>query len=111
LKATSVVTAAVFVGSEFQSWIVRGKKEYGHTLESVQSAKYLGCLISSELRWTKHINSIFGKANKTLVFQRRNLNIGSTTVKQNAYHVSGGSFWWYKSFLFANSDIFVVCFI
>ena len=58
---------------------------HGHTLESVQSAKYLGCLISSELRWTKHINSIFGKANKTLVFQRRNLNIGSTTVKQNAY--------------------------
>jgi hypothetical protein len=28
LKATSVVAAAVFVGSEFQSRIVRGKKEY-----------------------------------------------------------------------------------
>ena len=30
---------------------------HGHTLESVESAKYLGCLISSDLRWTKHINS------------------------------------------------------
>jgi hypothetical protein len=29
---------------------------HGRTLESVESAKYLGCLISSDLRWTKHIN-------------------------------------------------------
>ena len=55
-------------------------------LRNVESAKYLGCLISSDLRWTKHINSICGKANKTLGFLRRNLNIGSTTVKQNAYN-------------------------
>jgi hypothetical protein len=59
---------------------------YMDTLESVESAKYLGCLISSDLRWTKHINSICGKANKTLGFLRRNLNIGSATVKQNAYN-------------------------
>ena len=59
---------------------------HGHTLESVESAKYLGCLISSDLCWTKHVNSICGKANKTLGFLRRNLNIGSTTVKQNAYN-------------------------
>ena len=55
-------------------------------LRNVESAKYLGCLISLDLRWTKHINSICGKANKTLEFLRRNLNIGSTTVKQNAYN-------------------------
>ena len=36
--------------------------------------------------WTNHINSICGKANKTLGFLRRNLNIGSTTTKQNAYN-------------------------
>jgi hypothetical protein len=59
---------------------------HGHTLESVESATYLGCLISSDLRWTKHINSICGKANKTLGFLRRNLKIGSTTVKQNAHN-------------------------
>ena len=55
---------------------------HGHILESVESAKYLDCLISSLLRWTKHINSICGKANKILGFLRRNLYIGSTTVKK-----------------------------
>jgi hypothetical protein len=52
----------------------------------VNNAKYLGCLIASDLRWTNHINSICDKANKTLGFLRRNLNIGSTTTKQNAYN-------------------------
>ena len=62
-------------------------KLHGQTLKSVNNAlKYLGCLITSDLRLTNHINSICGKANKTLGFQRRNLNIGSTTTKQNAYN-------------------------
>jgi hypothetical protein len=61
-------------------------KLHGQTLKSVNNAKYLGCLITSDLRWTNRINSICGKANKTLGFQRRNLNIGSTTTKQNAYN-------------------------
>jgi hypothetical protein len=58
---------------------------HGQTLKSVNTAKYLGCLITSDLCWTKYINSICGKANKTLEFLHRNLNIGSTTTKQNAY--------------------------
>ena len=57
---------------------------HGQTLKSVNNAKYLGCLITSDLRWTNHINSICGKANKTLGFLHRNLNIGTT--KQNAYN-------------------------
>jgi len=61
-------------------------KLHGQTLKSVNNAKYLGCLITSDLCWTNHINSIFGKANKTLGFLHRNLNIGSTTTKQNAYN-------------------------
>jgi hypothetical protein len=54
-----------------------------HILESVNNAKYLGCQITSDLRWSDHIN-ICGKANRTLGFLQRNLNIGSTSVKENA---------------------------
>jgi hypothetical protein len=38
-----------------------------------------------DLKWESHINNICGKANKTLGFLRRNLNIGSTSVKEQAY--------------------------
>jgi hypothetical protein len=48
-------------------------------------AKYLGCQITSDLRWSDHVNNICGKANRTLGFLRRNLNVGSTSVKENAY--------------------------
>jgi hypothetical protein len=58
---------------------------HGHILESVNIAKYLGCQITSDLRWSDHINNICGKANRTLGFLRRNLNVGSTSVKENAY--------------------------
>jgi hypothetical protein len=49
----------------------------------VESAKYLGCTFTSDLRWND--NNICNKANRTIGFLKRNLNIGSTTVKQNAY--------------------------
>ena len=55
-------------------------KLHGKT-KSVNNAKYLGCLITSDLRWTNYIISICGKVNKILGFLRRNLNIGSTTTK------------------------------
>ena len=58
---------------------------HGHILESVNIAKYLGCQITADLRWSDHINNICGKANRTLGFLRRNLNVGSTSVKENAY--------------------------
>ena len=48
-------------------------------MESVDKAKYLGVTISEDL------NNICGKGNKTLGFLRRNLNIGSTSVKEHAY--------------------------
>jgi hypothetical protein len=47
-------------------------------LESVDKAKYMGVTISKDPNWEGHINNICGKANKTLGFLRRNLNIGST---------------------------------
>jgi hypothetical protein len=42
------------------------------------------CQITSDLRWSDHVNNICGKANRTLGFLRRNLNVGSTSVKENA---------------------------
>jgi hypothetical protein len=51
-------------------------------LESVDKAKYLGITISEDLKWESHI---CGKANKTLGFLCLNLNIGSTSVKEQAY--------------------------
>ena len=58
---------------------------HGHELKHVQALKYLGVNISHDLRWDTHINSIIGKANKTLGFIRRNLNIGNIKTKQQAY--------------------------
>ena len=58
---------------------------HGHQLEYVDKAKYLGVTIQSDLKWDSHINSITTKANKTLGFLRRNINISSTTVKEHAY--------------------------
>ena len=49
-------------------------KLHGHNLEVVPSGKYLGVTISEDLRWTNHIHSTVGKANRTLGFLRRNLS-------------------------------------
>jgi hypothetical protein len=38
---------------------------HGHSLEHVTSAKYLGCTITSDLKWGPHINNICNKANST----------------------------------------------
>ena len=58
---------------------------HGHVLEHVTSAKYLGINITSDLRWGEHIAKVCNKANRTIGFLRRNLNISSTEVKENAY--------------------------
>ena len=58
---------------------------HGHTLTSVRSAKYLGCTFITGLRWNEHINNICNKANRTIGFLKRNLNISATSVKENAY--------------------------
>ena len=58
---------------------------HGHTLDHVTKAKYLGVTISSDLEWESHINNITKKANNTLVFLKRNLNISSVFMKEQAY--------------------------
>ena len=45
----------------------------GIDLENVESIKYLGVLITSDLRWKTHISNVCTKTNRTLGFLRRNL--------------------------------------
>ena len=47
--------------------------------------KYLGVQISRDLRWDKHIDYITSKANSTLGFLRRNINISNPRIKQQSY--------------------------
>ena len=58
---------------------------HGQVLQHVTSAKYLGVTIQSDLKWNTHINNICKKANNTLGFLKRNLNINSASVKEQAY--------------------------
>ena len=57
---------------------------HGHTLEVVDSIKYLGVSISEDLIWKIHIDTV-NKANKTLGFIRRNLGDCTASVKAAAY--------------------------
>jgi hypothetical protein len=58
---------------------------HGHILEHDTSAKYLGCTISSDLKWVKHISTICSKANNTISFLKRNINISNKSIKEKAY--------------------------
>ena len=42
-------------------------------LENVESIKYLGVTITSDLKWNSHIRIVCSRANRTLGFLRRNL--------------------------------------
>ena len=56
----------------------------GHTHETTDSAKYLGVAIKKDLSWNTHIENICARASETLGFLRRNLKIGSTSIKHIA---------------------------
>ena len=60
-------------------------KLHGHTLEVVDSGKYLGVSMSSDLSWHTHIDTTKAKASKTLGFLRRNLSECTKQVKSAAY--------------------------
>ena len=57
----------------------------GTALENVDSIKYLGVTITNDLKWNTHITNICTKANRTLVFLRRNLFSCLQDVKEAAY--------------------------
>ena len=58
---------------------------HGHQLEQVQSAKYLSVSITSDMKWSEPIANICKKANNTLSFLKRNLNISNSNLKDKAY--------------------------
>ena len=58
---------------------------HGHSLSHVDSAKYLGVTITKDLSWNKHINNAAIKANNTLSFLKRNVQINNASLKTTAY--------------------------
>ena len=56
----------------------------GTHLENVESIKYLGITITSDLRWNTHVSIVCTKANRTLGFLRRNLYSCRQEVKEAA---------------------------
>ncbi|XP_072023338.1 uncharacterized protein [Amphiura filiformis] len=58
---------------------------HNHTLEEVDSAKYLGVNISKNLSWNHHINSVTNKANATRAFLQRNLHQCPRKTKEMCY--------------------------
>ena len=58
---------------------------HGQILERVKSIGYLGLTIQAGGQWNEHIENIAQKGNRLLGFLRRNLTIGSKTIKGQAY--------------------------
>jgi hypothetical protein len=54
-------------------------------LQPTNSAKYLGITLSSNLNWNEHICNVANKGNRTLGFLKRNLQVSSTSIKEQAY--------------------------
>ena len=57
----------------------------GTVIENVESIKYLGVTITSDLKWNSHIRNVCSKANSTLGFLWRNLFSCPQDVKEAAY--------------------------
>ena len=58
---------------------------HGHVLKHVDCVKYLGVHINKQLNWNTHINHTTSKADKSLNFLRRNINVSNPTIKGRAY--------------------------
>ena len=57
----------------------------GTALENVDSIKYLGVTITSDLKWISLIRNVCSKTNRTLGFPKRNLFSCPRDVKEAAY--------------------------
>ena len=57
----------------------------GQQLEAVCSHKYLGVILSDNLKWNRHIDAATAKASSIIGFLRRNLHNAPRNVKLQAY--------------------------
>ena len=58
----------------------------GQVLSSVvPEARYLVIMVTDELSWSSHVQSIYSKANSTFAFLRRNLRRCLTKLEESAY--------------------------
>ena len=58
---------------------------HGQQLEHITAARQLGVSITSDMKWNQHISNICKKANNTMSFLKRNLNIRNANIKKKAY--------------------------
>ena len=54
-------------------------------ISETDSAKYLGVVIDSKLKWTNHYSNLIKKCNCTLAFIKRNLSNSPIFVKKQCY--------------------------
>lgn len=57
----------------------------GHPLSSVKSCKYLGVILTSDLRWNEHVSYITKKAMQKLGYMRRTLRNSTQEIKLLAF--------------------------
>lgn len=60
-------------------------KMHGHTLETVNSAKYIGANVHKSLTWTQHISQITKRTNSTSASFRRNIHKCPQEIKAQFY--------------------------
>ena len=58
---------------------------HGHRLQTANSAKYLGVILSDDLQWEKHTVATAAKASRSLGYLRRNLRDCSKQVRETTY--------------------------
>ena len=73
----------LYVGRN-QQLIVLDCVLHGQTLRTVAYSKYLGVTVPSNMSWNMHI-ILIKKANDTLAFLRRNLQVNSHSIKAQVY--------------------------
>ena len=58
---------------------------HGHILKTETNSKYLGVTINNQLSWNNYIDIMYNKANASIAFLRRNLQISQRYIIANAY--------------------------